>query len=114
MVRNTRPVAWIKAARKDFEAFPLEVQLEAARALTIIAEGGMPQLAKPLKGLGSGVMELALRYRGDAFRVVLALQAGAEICVIHAFKKKAKAGIKTPQPDIELVRERMKRLRKPQ
>ncbi|MBV8097379.1 MAG: hypothetical protein JO110_29880 [Acetobacteraceae bacterium] len=32
----------------------------------------------------------------------------------HYIGGEAKAGIKTPQPDIELVRERMKRLRKPQ
>jgi hypothetical protein len=37
-----------------------------ARALTILAEGQMPDIAKPLAGLGSEVMELALRYRGDA------------------------------------------------
>ena len=29
-----------------------------------------PDIAKPLTGLGSGVMELALKHRGDAFRVV--------------------------------------------
>ncbi len=68
-------------------------------------------IAKPLVGLGSGVMELALRHRGDAFRVVYALQIGDDIWVVHAFQKKSKAGIKTPKPDIDLIRERLKRLR---
>jgi phage-related protein len=82
-----------------------------ARALTILAEGQMPDIAKPLTGLGSGVMELALRYRGDAFRVVDALQIGDDIWVIHAFQKKSKSGIRTPRQEIDLVRERLKRLR---
>jgi phage-related protein len=82
-----------------------------ARALTILAEGQMPDIAKPLTGLGSGVMELALRYRGDAFRVVYALQIGDDIWVIHAFQKKSKSGIRTPRQEIDLVRERLKRLR---
>ena len=82
-----------------------------ARALTILAEGRMPDIAKPLTGFGSGVMELALQHRGEAFRVVCALQIGDDIGVIHAFQKKSKTGIKTPRQDIDLIDERLKRLR---
>ena len=111
MVRNTRPVSWIKAARKAFEAFPQGAQVDAARALTVVAEGGMPDVAKPLRGLGVGVLELALRHRSDAFRVVFALQLGADVWVVHAFQKKAKSGIATPQAEIDVVRERLKRIK---
>ena len=111
MVRNTRPTSWIRAARKAFEAFPQATQVEAAQALTIIAEGGMPDVAKPLKGLGAGVMELALRHRGDAFRVVFAIQVGADVWVVHAFQKKSKSGIATPHAEIDVVRERLKRIK---
>ena len=111
MARNTRPISWIRAARKAFEAFPQATQVEAAQALTIIAEGGMPDVAKPLKGLGAGVMELALRHRGDAFRVVFAVQVGADVWVVHAFQKKSKSGIATPQAEIDVVRERLKRIK---
>ena len=82
-----------------------------ARALTIVADGGAPEIPKPLTGFGNGVMELALRYRGDAFRVVYALKMGEEIWVVHAFQKKSKSGIKTPKPDVELIWERLKRLK---
>jgi phage-related protein len=82
-----------------------------ARGLTIIAEGGMPDIAKPLKGLGSGVLELALRHRGDAFRLVCAIQSAADVWVVHAFQKKSKTGIKTPQTEIDLIRTRLGRLR---
>jgi phage-related protein len=80
-------------------------------ALTAVVEGRHPAIAKPLTGLGSGVLELALKHRGDAFRLVYALQIGADIWVIHAFQKKSKSGIATPRPEIDLVRERLKRLK---
>ncbi len=71
----------------------------------------MPSVAKPLSGLGSGVLELALRHKGDAYRVIYALQIGPDIWVVHAFQKKSKAGIKTPKAEIDLVRDRLKRLK---
>jgi len=111
MQRNSRPISWIKGARKDFDDFPEGAQLEMARALTILAEGRMPDIAKPLTGFGSGVMELALKHRGDAFRVVYTLQIDDDIWVLHAFQKKSKTGIKTPKAEIDLIHERLKRLR---
>jgi phage-related protein len=111
MLRDTRPISWLKGARKDFDDFPLGAQIDMARALTVLAEGQMPDIAKPLAGFGSGVMELALKHRGDAFRVVYALQIAADIWVVHAFQKKSKSGIKTPREDVKLVQERLKRLR---
>lgn len=110
-MRTTRPVSWIKAARKDFQDFPQGARIDMARALTILAEGRMPDIAKPLPGFGAGVMELALRHRGDAFRVVYTLQLGDDIWVIHAFQKKSTSGIATPKREMDLVRERLIRLR---
>ncbi len=55
----TRPISWIKAARKAFEHFPEPVQFEGLLALTTAAEGGKAEIAKPLQGLGSGVLEIA-------------------------------------------------------
>ena len=54
---------------------------------------------------------MVLRHRGDAFRVIYAVQIGAALWVIHAFKKKSKTGIKTPQMEVDLIRERLKRLK---
>lgn len=106
-----RNISWIKAALKDFGKFPLSVRDEATDALTMIAEGGMPDIAKPLTGLGSGVLGLAIKDRGDAFRVVYALQLADEIWVVHAFQKKSKSGIATPKHEIDLVKDRIKRLK---
>ena len=35
-----------------------------------------------------------------------------DIWVIHAFQKKAKTGIKTPRKDVDLIKQRFKRLQK--
>jgi phage-related protein len=64
-----------------------------------------------MKGLGSGVFEIALPYRGDAFRVVYAVQLGEELWVVHAFQKKWTQGIKTPRHEIDLARQRLKQLK---
>jgi phage-related protein len=69
------------------------------------------ELAKPIHGFGSGVLEIALAYRGDAFRVVYAVQLADQIWVIHAFQKKSKQSIKTPKHEIDLVKDRLKRLK---
>jgi phage-related protein len=111
VTKATRPIVWIKAALRDFEDFPQGAKDDFLDALTVVAEGGHPGIAKPLTGLGSGVMELALRHRGDAYRVVYAIQIATEIWVVHAFQKKSKAGIKTPRTEIDLVIERLKRLK---
>jgi phage-related protein len=111
MIRKTRPVSWYRAARKDFEDFPEEARSICLTALTIAAEGGKADIAKPMHGLGSGVFEIALAFKGDAFRVVYAVQFGEDLWVVHAFQKKSTQGIKTPQREIELIKDRLKRLK---
>lgn len=59
MARTTRPISWVSAARKEFESFPEGARSICLAALTIAAEGSKADIAKPLKGLGSGVMEIA-------------------------------------------------------
>jgi phage-related protein len=87
-------------------SFPAGAQSVCLAALTIAAEGGKADIAKPLLGLGSGVFEIALPFKGNAFRVVYAVQLAAEIWVVHAFQKKAKKGIQTPKHEIDLVKRR--------
>lgn len=111
MTRKTRPVSWIKAALKEFETFPEGARSICLAALTIAAEGGKADIAKPMQHMGTGVFEIALAFRGGAFRVVYALQHGDEIWVVHAFPKKSKQGIKTPRREIELIRQRLKILK---
>ena len=110
-MQSTRSISWLRAARKDFEAFPTDAQATMLRALTIAAAGGKADIAKPFKGVDGGVFEIALNYRGDAYRVIYVVQLGPDLFVIDAFQKKSKSGIKTPQKDVDRIKERIKRLK---
>ena len=71
----------------------------------------MSAKAKPLHGLGGGVMEIAAQDASGTYRAVYTVSIGDSIYVIHAFQKKSKSGIATPQSEMELVRQRLKQLR---
>ncbi|MCY3605654.1 MAG: type II toxin-antitoxin system RelE/ParE family toxin [Gammaproteobacteria bacterium] len=110
--RSSRPLGWIKAARKVFDTFPETVKDRATAALTVAAEGGKADIAKPLKGLGPGVFQIAIRYRTDAWRVVYVTELAGRLWVVHAFRKKSKMGIRTPKPEIDLIAARLARLKR--
>ena len=101
-----RPVIWLGNSKTNLLDFPKDVQKLLGDALQLMQFGGMPKDAKPFKGIGSGVFEIALRYDTDAYRVVLAVKLGNNIYVLHAFQKKSKKGIATPKSDVELIRKR--------
>ena len=111
MTRKTRPISWIRAALKEFRTFPEGARSICLAALTIAAEGGKADVAKAMHAMGAGVFEIALPFRGDAYRVVYGALVAEEIWVVHAFQKKSTQGIKTPQREIELIRDRLKRLK---
>ncbi len=111
MTRKTRSVSWVKGALKEFERFPAAAKSICLAALTIAAEGSKADIAKPMHGLGSGIFEIALEFKSDAFRVVYAVQLADEIWVVHAFQKKSTQGIKTPKREIDLIKDRLKRLK---
>ena len=72
-------------------------------------QGGHRQAAE---GLGLGVMEIAVRYRTNAWRVVYVAEIKGSLWVVHAFQKKSKSGIETPKSDIDLVKTRLVQLRR--
>jgi phage-related protein len=109
MTRATRPISWVSAALKEFGKLPEGAQVICLAALTIAAEGGKADIAKPMKGLGSGVFEIALPYR-NAFEWFTRCSSGGSR-VVHAFQKKSTQGIKTPQREIVAIRDRLKRLK---
>lgn len=111
MLKVHRKIVWFKRAKKDFITFPEVAKDKILDALVVAGQGDTFSFSKPLKGLGAGIFEIAVKYRKDAFRAVYALQIGKEIWVVHAFKKKSKTGIKTPKPDIDLIKARIKFLK---
>jgi len=106
-----RSISWLRPAWCDFQDFPESVRRQIAFGLDRAAEGGKADNAKPLHGFEGGVFEITADDRSGTYRVVYALKIGLDIWVIHAFQKKSVRGVKTPQREIDLIRERIKRLR---
>jgi len=101
-----RPVVWMGNSKRNLQAFPEGAQKLIGDELQLLQFGGMPKDAKPFKGVGSGVVEIALRYDTEAYRTVVAVQFGKKIYVLHAFQKKSKTGIKTSKQDVDLIKQR--------
>lgn len=95
-------------SRKNIREFPEDVQKSVGYALQLVQAGETPMEAKFFKGVGSGVYEIVKRYDTDTYRAVYAVKIGEKVYVLHAFQKKSKQGIKTPQADIDLIKQRYK------
>ena len=109
--RQNRPLLWVASSRRDYREFPARVQEGFGFELFLAQTGQHPPSAKPLKGLGSGTLELIEDFDGDTYRAVYTVQFAEAVYVLHAFKKKSKRGSKTPQVDVDLIKLRLKAAR---
>lgn len=103
-----RPLLWVASSRRDYRDFPVRVQETLGFELFLAQTGQHPPSAKPLKGLGGGVLELIEDFDGDTYRAVYTVRFKEAVYVLHAFKKKSKSGIATPKGDIERIERRLK------
>ncbi len=103
-----KPVVWLGDSLRELRRFPAAVQDEMGYAIYLAQRGDKHVSAKPLKGLGAGVLEVVSNHRGDTFRSVYTLRFADRVFVLHAFQKKSKSGIATPKPEIELIKQRLK------
>ncbi|MDF5738204.1 MULTISPECIES: type II toxin-antitoxin system RelE/ParE family toxin [unclassified Nostoc] len=99
-----RLLVWMGNSRKNIREFPLEVQKAVGYALQLVQAGETPLDAKPFKGVGSSVYEIVKCYNTDTYKAVYAVNIGEKIYVLHAFKKKSKKDIKSPQTDVDLIK----------
>jgi phage-related protein len=106
--RPHRPLFWVASSRRDYGDFPPKVQEEFGFELFLAQTGQHPPSAKPLKGIGSGVVELVEDHDGDTYRAIYTVRFETVVYVLHCFKKKSKSGIRTPQSDIELIKRRLR------
>lgn len=104
-----KPVIWLVDTLSTLRACPQDVQDEVGYALYLAQIGEKCACAKPLKGLGPGVLEVIADHRGDTYRAVYTVRFAERVYVLHVFQKKSKRGIATPQSGIDLVRQRLKR-----
>lgn len=107
---SIKPVVWIGSTKADLSSFPEDVKDTIGYALYIAQRGGKHADAKPLRGFGgAGFLEIVEDHAGGTYRAVYTVRLAGRIYVLHVFQKKSKTGIKTPKPEIELIRSRLKR-----
>jgi phage-related protein len=106
---SLKPVVWLGDTLQTLRSCPQDVQDEVGYALYLAQIGEKYFAAKPLKGLGAGILEVISDHRGDTYRAVYTVRFAARVYVLHVFQKKSKRGIATPRSEIDLVQRRLKR-----
>jgi phage-related protein len=61
-----RPLVWVGNSKRNLTGFPADAKKIIGDELQLIQFGGLPKDAKPFKGVGSGVFEIALRHDAEA------------------------------------------------
>ena len=106
---DEKPLYWVGSSLDDLRALPAEVKDVFGFALHLAQWGDKHPDAKPLKGFkGSSVLEVVEDYDGDTYRAVYTVQFVNAVFVLHVFQKKSKRGIKTPKPDLDRIKQRLK------
>ena len=104
-----KPLIWMGASQRDFRNFPDDVKSEMGYGLFQAQLGTRHRKAKTLSGFGgAGVVEIVDDHRGEAYRTVYTVRLASAVCVLHAFQKKSKKGIATPQADLNLIEKRLR------
>ena len=104
-----KPLYWLGSSKKDLQAMPAEVLDTFGYALHLAQTGSKHLQAKPLKGFGSaGVLEVVESEAGSTYRAVYTVKIAGAVYVLHCFQKKSTAGVSTPKPEMDLVRDRLK------
>lgn len=104
---SEKPIRWLGSAKKDLLKFPDKVIRDIGYGLSLVQGGLIPDSAKVLHGLGSGVWELIENALDGTYRAVYVVRFGNIIYVLHCFQKKSKQGTTTPKPDMDLIRRRL-------
>jgi len=107
---KVRDLYWVGSSKRDLTRLPAEVVDLFGYALYLAQIGQKHVQAKPMKGFGSaGVLEVVEDRAGNIYRAVYTVRLRERVFVLHVFQKKSKRGIATPQQELHVIRERLKR-----
>ena len=105
-----KPVRWVGSSREVLRGFPEEVRRRVGGALWDAQLGLKAPYVKPLRGfVGAGVLEIVDDFDGNTYRAVYTVRLAGAVYVLHAFQKKSRRGIATPQAELDLIEQRLKR-----
>ncbi len=107
-----KPLHFIGSANRDLRGFPEDARQQAGYAIHLAQTGGKSLHAVPMVGFGgAGVLEVVIDHDGNTYRAVYTVKFKQAVYVLHAFQKKSKQGIKTPQSELNIIKSRLKAAR---
>jgi len=104
-------VVWLGDSLDVLRGFPQAMQGDLGYALERVQRGQMPPDSKPMRTIGSGVYELRDQDERAWYRVFYLKKIADVVYVLHCFEKRT---AQTEKKDIEVARERLKRLNEQQ
>ena len=101
-----KPLNFVGSSLDDLRDFPDEARRAAGFELRAVQNGLEPSDWKPMQIIGSGVKEIRIHVLGE-WRVIFVAKLHDAVYVLHAYQKKTR---KTSQHDIDLARQRFRRI----
>ncbi len=94
-----RPIRWLGSSLDDIRALPEDARRDIGTELTLVQSGDTPTDWKPMRDIGSGVIEIRV-HRPSEIRVLYVAKYAEAVYVLHAFGKKSQ---RTPKRDLDLA-----------
>ncbi len=107
-MKVAKGLIWLGDSLKRLREFPEAVKDNFGYALQVVQEGRVPRNIKPLKSFKLPVIEIIGDYDKNTYRAVYTTKLDRHVYVLHCFQKKSKWGIKTPKPELDLIKQRLK------
>jgi phage-related protein len=101
-----KPLKFVGSSLDDLRNFPAEARQQAGFELFAVQRGLDPSDWKPMPIIGPGAREIRIHVLGE-WRVIYVVRFADAVYVIHAFRKWSQ---KTRREDIELARQRYRRI----
>jgi phage-related protein len=101
-----RQIDWMGSSKRDLASLPHDPKEALTYGIYLAELGRRHPDAKKLTGID--VEEIVCDHDGDTFRAVYTLCLDSWVYVLHCFQKKSKRGSKTPKPDMDLVKSRLR------
>jgi len=102
-----KKLVWRGNSRKAYNAFSESAKDDAGYQLDLVQNGEEPTDWESMPTIGKGVCEIRVWEEDGTYRVIYVASIGPAVYVLHCLKKKTQ---KTPQADIDLAKDRYKKL----
>ncbi len=103
-----RKIEWMGKSNDVVRGWSKQVRCEVGDDLAVVQLGGYPEGCEPLTDVGRDVHAIRIRSGKEHYRVLWIAKLDDKIYVLHAFHKKAKKGIATPDREKKLAAQRLR------